>query len=62
MSYKNIHHEYCARFIALLVALSVCTFCLKICCIFPKNFFCMQPELKLSSPEIVSGFENKENY
>ena len=59
MSYKNIHHEYCARFIALLVALSVCTFYLKIYCIFPKKFFCMQTELKLSSPEIVSGLKIK---
>ena len=55
-----MHHEYCGHFAALLIGLSVCTFYLKIFCIFREIYFCMQVELKLSSLEIVSASENKE--
>ena len=56
----KIHYEYCEIFVALFVALSVCIFYFKICCIFPENFLSMEIKLELFSPEIVSYLQNKE--
>ena len=42
------------------VVLSISTFYLKFCCIFPERFSSMQIKWKLLSLEIVSALEKKE--